>query len=309
MAEAEPAEDEDREANGGASGSRLERARLRKAALEARARRIAERAQTERGRHGSVDAVFVMADRDFEVGGGIIAGALAFRLFIWQLPLALVLIGGLGVAADEASTSPKDAAGSLGLESLVSSSIAGAAKSSGHWYALLVGVPALVLATRSILRVLIGAHRLVWGDVRAAAPRPTYLASVRLLVLLLAVLVVSALAGWARESSGGGLGLAVTLAVGSVYAGIWLLIALRLPHRGAGLTALLPGAALFGIGVEVMQVIAAYLIGPYAVSKQGTYGALGVAAALLIGLFLFSRLVVATAVVNATLWERRCASS
>jgi hypothetical protein len=32
---------------------------------------------------------------------------------------------------------------------------------------------------------------------------------------------------------------------------------------------------------------------------------LGVAAALLVGLFLISRLVVAAAVVNAVLWERR----
>ena len=48
----------------------------------------------------------------------------------------------------------------------------------------------------------------------------------------------------------------------------------------------------------------AYFITPYAIAKQGTYGALGVAAGLLFGLFLVSRLVVAAAVVNATLSER-----
>jgi hypothetical protein len=43
-------------------------------------------------------------------------------------------------------------------------------------------------------------------------------------------------------------------------------------------------------------------------SKQGTYGAIGLAAAILLGLYFITRLVVATAVVNATLWERRNSS-
>jgi hypothetical protein len=70
-----------------------------------------------------------MADRDIEVGGGIIAGALAYRLFIWLLPLALVLVAGLGFAADAASKSPQAAAESLGVAGLVSDSIASAAES------------------------------------------------------------------------------------------------------------------------------------------------------------------------------------
>lgn len=41
-----------------------------------------------------------------------------------------------------------------------------------------------------------------------------------------------------------------------------------------------------------------------ALGKQGTYGALGIAAALLLGLFLIGRLMVGAAVLNATLWDR-----
>jgi uncharacterized BrkB/YihY/UPF0761 family membrane protein len=66
-----------------------------------------------------------------------------------------------------------------------------------------------------------------------------------------------------------------------------------------------PGAALFALGVEVLQAVVVYVITPWAIAKQGTYGALGGAAALLVGLFLISRLVVVAAIVNATLWERR----
>jgi membrane protein len=245
-----------------------------------------------------------MAERDSEVGGGIIAGALAYRLFIWLLPLALVAVAGLGFAADTASESPEDAAEKLGLEGLISNSIANAADSPNRWYALLIGIPVLVWATRSVLRVLIGAHRLVWTDVRARAPKPGLLPTLRLLGLLVCFSLVSTAASAVREWSPGPGALATLLAL-VPYAGLWMLVSMRLPHRDAPWTALVPGAAAFALGMELLHAVIVYVITPWALAKQGTYGALGVAAALLVGLFLISRLVVAAAVVNATLWERR----
>jgi uncharacterized BrkB/YihY/UPF0761 family membrane protein len=266
--------------------------------------RLAQRAELERARHRSIDAVFEMADRDGEIGGGIIAGALAYRLFIWLLPLALVAVAGLGFAADAASKSPEDTAESLGLEGLISSSIANAANSPNRWYALLVGIPVLLWATRSMLRVLIGAHRLIWTDVRAAEPKPKLGASLRLLVLLVCFSLVSGAASALRAWSTGA-GVLATLVALVPYAGLWLLVSVRLPHRDAPWTALIPGAAVFALGIELLHAVIVYVIAPWALAKQGTYGALGLAAALLVGLSLISRLVVAAAVVNATLWERR----
>jgi uncharacterized BrkB/YihY/UPF0761 family membrane protein len=272
--------------------------------LRSRGELLAERAETERKLHRSVDATFQMVDRDIELGGGIIAGALAYRLFIWLLPLALVFVAGLGFAADAAEETPKEAAEELGLGGLVSNSIASAANGSGRWYALLIGIPVLIYATRGVLRVLIGAHRLLWTDVRIRAPRPTLLATLRLLVLLLCFYVAGGLASAIRASSPGVGVLATVLAI-APFAGLWLLISLRLPHRDAPWTALIPGALLFGLGVQALNLFAAYVLTPWALSKQGTYGALGLSAALLLGLFLISRLVVAGAVLNATLWDRR----
>jgi uncharacterized BrkB/YihY/UPF0761 family membrane protein len=281
-----------------------ERARLWAATMQARAERLSERAQEERGRHRSVDVFFEMVDRDSEAGGGIIAGALAYRFFIWLLPLALVCVAGLGIAADAADETPESAAKTLGLAGLVSNSVASAAEGSRRWYALVVGIPILLYVTRGVLRALIGAHRLLWADVRAAAPRPTWLASLRLLVLILGFGVVSALASAVRAWSPAP-GVLVTLVVVLPYAALWLLISVRLPHRDAGWTALIPGAFLVGLGVEILQLVSAYVIGPYALAKQGTYGALGIAAALLFALYLVSRLITTAADLNATLWERR----
>lgn len=287
--------------------TRRARARLRAAAIRERADRLARRTEEERRRHGSVDAAFEMVDRDAEVGGGIIAGALAYRFFIWLLPLALVAVAGLGIAADASSDSPRGAADSLGLAGLVSSSVARAADSPTRWYALLVGIPVLLVATRSALRVLIGAHRLVWLDPRSAAPRPGVAATLRFLGLMLAFFLLSALATAVRARTAGP-GVLVTVVMTLPYAGIWLLVSARLPHRVAPWTALVPGALLVGVGVEALHVAAAYVIAPWGIAKQGTYGVLGLAAALLVGLFLFARLLVSAAIVDATLWERRTRS-
>ena len=299
-----PGSEEERLQPSDGPGSRRDRTRARAAAVQARARKVAERAEAERGRHGSVDAVFEMADRDIEAGGGIIAGALAFRLFIWMLPMALVAVAGLGIASRAESESPERAAHSVGLGGLVSSSVAHASEGKSWWYALLVGIPVLLIATRSVLRVLIGAHRLIWADVRAAAPRPKLGATARLLVLLVCFYAFSGVGAYARAQNGS-IGVIGTLVVSIPYAGLWLLISVRLPHRSAGWRDLVPGAIVFGVGIEAVNVLAAYLIGPYALEKQGTYGALGIAAAILLGLFIVSRLVVFTAVINVTLWERR----
>jgi hypothetical protein len=85
----EPIED-DLAQDTGAPRARDGRMRSWTAAMQERARRVAERGEAERTRHRSVDAVYQMADLDGEVGGGIIAGALAYRFYIWLLPLALV---------------------------------------------------------------------------------------------------------------------------------------------------------------------------------------------------------------------------
>ena len=149
--------------------------------------RLSERAQEERRRRGWLDAAFEMADRDLEVGGGIIAGALAYRLFIWLLPAGLVFVGGIGVVADALSDTPKQIGSNLGIGSIVSSSLQSAAHSRSPWYALIVGVPLLLYATRSVLRVLIGTHRLAWGDVRDARPKPTYVDAAKLLGILITI--------------------------------------------------------------------------------------------------------------------------
>jgi uncharacterized BrkB/YihY/UPF0761 family membrane protein len=297
-------EDEQSSPTGERQSSRLERARQRQAAVQARMESLARRAHEERGRRSWVDAIFEVADRDGEVAGGVIAGALAYRLFIWLLPAGLVFVGGLGAVAGASSNSPHHIASELGVGGIVSNSLQSASNSHSPWYALVVGIPILLYATRSVLRVLIGTHRLAWGDVRGARPKPTFLDAAKLLGVLVVYFLLAGFAAWARAHSHAA-GLVATLAVIAGFTGLWLWTSLQLPHRDAGWVDLLPGAVAVGVGVGLVQVGAAYLLGPYALQKQGTYGALGVAAALLLGLWVLGRLLVGGAELNATLWERK----
>ena len=212
---------------------RRERMRERQEAMRARMERLSERAQEERGRRGWVDAIFEVVDRDVEVAGGIMAGALAYRLFIWLLPFGLVFVGGLGVIAGVSSDSPKGVASKLGVGGIISSSLHSASKSHSAWYALIIGIPILLLATRSVLRVLIGTHRLAWGDVRAAAPKPTMTDAAKLLGVFVLYFALALLAAWARARSPAA-GLVVTIVVIAGFTGVWLWTSIRLPHRDAG---------------------------------------------------------------------------
>jgi uncharacterized BrkB/YihY/UPF0761 family membrane protein len=276
------------------------RARIR--AMQEYVQRATARAHAERERHGSVDVVFTAADRDVDIGGGILAGALAYRLFIWLLPFALVLIAVLGIAARATAESPRQAAREVGIAGLVSHSVATSAGSPNRWYALLIGVPVLLWTTRSLLRAMIVVHRLVWTDLRERAPKPTPLATLRLLTLLVALFAVLPLTK-ALWSFGGDVVGALLDAL--VYAALWLLVSIQLPHRDAAWKELVPGAVFFAVAALVLGLATTTFLAPYASSREGTYGALGLAAALLLGLYLMSRIVVATAVVNAVLAERR----
>jgi uncharacterized BrkB/YihY/UPF0761 family membrane protein len=62
---------------------------------------------------------------------------------------------------------------------------------------------------------------------------------------------------------------------------------------------------LFGAGFEAFSVTVSLWFAPRAARASTLYGSLGVALVLLGSLFLFARLAVAAAELNATLMERR----
>src|SRR6476620_5893251 len=81
----------------------------------ARARVLRARVETARNHHASLDLGFSIVERDSSIGGGLLAGALAYRLFVLLLPSALLFVSGLGLYAGAVDKSPSTAARDAGL--------------------------------------------------------------------------------------------------------------------------------------------------------------------------------------------------
>jgi uncharacterized BrkB/YihY/UPF0761 family membrane protein len=70
-----------------------------------------------------------------------------------------------------------------------------------------------------------------------------------------------------------------------------------------------PGAILVSAGLQVLQLVTVLYVTPRLDSATAAYGALGVALVLLLWLYMLGRLVIASAMLNATLWERRSSAA
>jgi uncharacterized BrkB/YihY/UPF0761 family membrane protein len=260
-----------------------------------------------RSRSLAVDLAVRFLRRDRLVAVGILAGSLAFRLFALMVPLGYVLVAGLGLRAGRAAGG--DDPGRLG--DLIVSSIASAGDTSvrGRWLALLIGGTATLLAGVGVAEVLRWIHLLAWRLPPARAlPNPW-----QVLGLVTGVVLVLASSALAEQARAGARGLAseLTVIVATaaaqvvLLAAMWLLLSWVLPRPAVPWTALVPGSLLFAGGFLGFTLAVRLYFVPRAARASAFYGSLGVALVLLVSLFLFARLAVAAAELNATIWEHR----
>ena len=268
-----------------------------------RARILRSRVEDARSSHRSVDLGFDVIERDSTIGGGMLGGALAYRLFVVLLPLSLFLVAGIGIYADVANQSTSEVVSRAGLPGLIAGEIAAASSNSARWTIFVVTFPVLVYATGMLYRAVAIVHAIAWhGSGRAVHVSPqTFGIFCGLVFVQLAGALVL---GRIREADQGG-GIAALLLYGLLLAGAWLFLSQRLPRRDVHWTALVPGAALVGVGMLLINAFNVYVTTRMVAERIDTYGALGVAAALLFSLYLVGRVIVGSAVLNATMDERR----
>jgi len=284
--------------------------RARVDAVTERARDGFERLQQARTRSITVDTAFGLAELDADRGGVVLAGALAFRIFLFMVPYVFTVVVGLGIGSDIADANPVDVARATGGAGLIATSVANAADldSWSRLAAFLVAAYALVWGSRSLVRVLWIGHALVWAT-SPVKPRKVMRPALILILIVSAGLLAIGLASKldTKTIKGEVTTLAVLLAF---TAGAWLLIGLWLPHRGTW-TTLVPGAVGFALGGAALHVATviwfAHLVG----SKSETYGALGASLAMLLWAYFLGRLAIAAALLNAANYRRltRAASS
>jgi uncharacterized BrkB/YihY/UPF0761 family membrane protein len=285
--------------------SRMRRLKAEQAKLVGRLDHTRRRLEEARPNSKFLDTVFGALESDVAAGGGVLAGAVAFRVFLFLVPYVFMLVAVFGLGASAADEDPSDLARQAGISGLAAKAFAGVNElSTGERIlSFVVAGFALVLATRALLKVLRIVHALIWHARAGKVPSMARAAGVLVLIVTFA-LAVSVLIGKLRGESLL-LGLLASLLWILLPISVWLFVSWHMPHApDAPWTALLPGAVFFGLGLEVLHLVTVYWIAREVENKTDTYGAIGFALALLLWAYLLGRLITSSAVINETLWSR-----
>ena len=262
--------------------------------------------ESARADHTSVELGFSLVERDSAIGGGLLAGALAYRIFVLLLPSALLFVSGLGLYADTVDKSPGTVAKETGLHGLIASQVASTASSNARWIVFLVMVPAVLYALVKLHRAIGVVHAIVWlGTGRGVRSTPKGVGVLGAAILL--VFASGQIVGWIRRHDELG-GISALVAYVAIVGTAWLVVSMYLPHRDVRWPALIPGALLVGAGLLFVNVFNVYVTTRLVEDRANTYGALGIAAALLLSLVLVGRVIVVSAELNALLDDRRRAA-
>ena len=274
--------------------------------LEEQKRRLEARGEVLRTRHPSVRLAYDTYEGDRRQAGGLLAGGLAFRFFLWLLPTALVVVSSISLVAQIGSSPTEEVAANAGLGAAMASVVGQAAEQSGRGsiVLLLIGLWLMVWASMSVIKALRLLTSAAWKIPRPKLRRPIVsgvIGSAIGIGLLASPYLVGLLyAGSFATDLLALIGVTAAMGAGFVWLSLWL------PHpEDARWPDLVPGAAAFAIGGEGLRLLTAvYLVGRLA-RIDDLYGALGLSAVFLTWLYLIGRLVVAGMALNATRWRTR----
>jgi uncharacterized BrkB/YihY/UPF0761 family membrane protein len=244
-------------------------------------------------------------ERETTAGGTLIAGGLAYRLFLWLLPLGLVLASIASFWEVEDPEGLESSAEDFGLSESTARSMTEVIQDSSRsrWYFLIIGLWFLLWFAIGVVRALRVAHAVAWRTPRERFRRPVH-AGFLFTFFALGIIVVSGASQWLREHTGVS-GLVATLLIVALYSAGALEGMRLLPHQDVPWTAFIPGAILVGVGLQALHLFTALYLIPRLGRSSELYGSLGAATVILLWLYIIARLITLSAFLNATIWERR----
>jgi uncharacterized BrkB/YihY/UPF0761 family membrane protein len=263
--------------------------------------RAQERFDEERRRRSWLEIVWQALVRMQRRGGPLLSGGLAYRIFLWELPMALALVSILGLFVDIGSVTPEQAAHDLGMSAALTAAVAQAVAQtdSSAWWLLLLGLWLTLWTARSAVSALRLIHRIAWNQ--DALPKinaftaPVFF-SVYMLVAMCAALVSgNVVAGGVVVSI---LGWIVVIAINFALVAFGMTL---LPRAGRPWPVVLPGAVLFTVVVRGMTIASQVYFAGKLDRVDDLYGSLGIAIVMLLWLYLFAWGWVAATFINAGL--------
>ena len=281
-----------------------ERADLISERADTAKRAVEARGEVLRARHASVRLAYQAYERDRRQAGALLAGGIAYRLFLWLLPTALFAVGIVGLLADISSTSPEQVAHDAGFGAAIALTVAQATQESekGSLSLVLLGGVLALWAARAAVKALSLTASVAWG----LRPVPLTRGLIRSLTFSGVCVGLMLLPGLLNVLHRGPIGVdllleLVTLA-GMVALSVW--VQSNFPHaEGAPWTAFLPGAIVLAVGTDLLRLVTQVYFAGRLGRVDDLYGALGLAAVFMAWLYLVARLIVASFAVSATRWR------
>lgn len=264
-----------------------------------------------RRRNRMIDVGFRTWERDARVGGGVLAAALAFRIFLFLVPFVFVAVSLVPISAEAAGSTTREVTDRFGIAGLAGRALRGTASMSptGRLWLLLGTIVALVLATRALLRVLSVVHGLAWHLPLDQIGKPRTVRDGTVTILgTTGIVLLGALAAGLRDNLGV-LGILPVALDWTVVGVLWFLVLLYLPHAGARWRDLVPGAVLFAVGTWALQILTVVWYVRVLDQRSTAFGAIGVALTLMAWSYLLGRIVVTGANLNVVLVEHRPAET
>jgi uncharacterized BrkB/YihY/UPF0761 family membrane protein len=288
-----PSEDAER----ASAAERIARARARADELT---REAQVRFERERVRRGWLRLLLHAWARDRDHGGGLLAGGLAYRVFLWELPAAAFYVGLVGVVADLASKEPAELLREGRISGVVAGSVAKGIEQagSGRVWVLVAGLALMLWAARGLKLAIDVTCTIAWRLPARRKVRPLQLVEVSAF-LLGTILLQTWCSSWlgSRGIVGGALAWVTLSAITIVVAVVAFVL---LPHDGQWLH-VLPGAIGFAVLVRLMNLVVWIYFWHKIEHASDLYGSLGLSIAILLYLYLLARAFVGAQFVNATL--------
>jgi uncharacterized BrkB/YihY/UPF0761 family membrane protein len=263
-----------------------------------------QRLESSRSTSWLVDTLFRAFERDVASGGGVLAAAVAFRIFLFIVPFVFFAVTLFGYISDFTDGNPNALAHGVGIGGLIAQSIKGVGNLSGwqRFWTLAVSGFALFLGSRAAVKVLRITHGLIWR-VPIPKPRNTTRAAGAFIGLVGVAMLTTALVGWLRSESLV-LGILAVIVWAAVPFGLWLLVAWWMPRADCPWWALIPGSVWCAAGALVLHLATITWFTYEIQAKSDTYGVIGVSIALLLWAYLLGRIITASASINAAYWYR-----
>jgi uncharacterized BrkB/YihY/UPF0761 family membrane protein len=241
----------------------------------------------------------------------LMASAVAFRLYLWLMPLALLTAGILAGLSGTNAAATKTAVNAAGITGAASQEIISVLHDGDKswWIAVVLGGFGVLWGANSLLHCLMLVHAHTW---QVATPqlrlRDTVITALVFIASWFGLATIGAVTPRLDHVLPAGLVVAI-LAEVALTTGVWLAVSLRLPHSRESWYDLLPGCVLFGLSFVVLHTVSRTYIPPRLEQSSQLYGALGIAGVLLAWLLVIGQVIVGAALVNVLWAEYRRSSS